>query len=79
MLRKVRSFIAAPAKPLDFIIAFLLYAFIWIVVSCALNLLGHRFEWSPWMEPYSLKHAIEVGVLWSLGMIAWNYWRLRAQ
>jgi hypothetical protein len=77
MLRQVRSSIAAPTKPWHFMVAFLLYAFTWIVVSYALSLLGHRFGWSLWRNFYSVKHTIAVGVLWSVAMVAWNYWRLR--
>ena len=77
MLGQVRSSIAAPAKPRYFVVAFLIYAFTWIIVSYGLNLLGHRFRWSLWKDPFSMKHAIATGALWSVGMVAWNYWRLR--
>jgi hypothetical protein len=58
-------------------VAFLLYAFTWIIASYALNLLGHRFGWSLWRDSYNVKHTIAVGVFWSVAMVAWNYWRLR--
>jgi hypothetical protein len=66
---------AEPTKPWHFLVAVLFYALTWIVVSYVFNRLGHRFGWSLWRDPYSVKHTIAVGVLWSVGMVAWNYWR----
>jgi hypothetical protein len=75
MLRQVRSLMAAPTRPWHFLVAVLFYALTWILVSYAFSVLGHRFGWSLWRDPYSVKHTIAVGAFWSVGMVAWNYWR----
>jgi hypothetical protein len=77
MLRQIRSSMAAPTKPWHFLIAILFYALIWIVVAYGFNLLGHRFGWSLWANKrFSLGETIVTGIVWSIAMGAYSFWRL---
>jgi hypothetical protein len=67
---------AAPTKPGHFLIAILFYALTWIVVSYVFSLLGHRFGWSLWANKrFSLGETIVTGIVWSVAMVAGNFWR----
>jgi Zn-dependent protease with chaperone function len=67
---------AAPTKPGHFLTAILFYSLTWIVVSYVFNLLGHRFGWSLWAnKQFSLGETIVTGIVWSVAMVACNFWR----
>ena len=72
MLGRIRSSIASPIKPWHFGIAILVYALTWIVVSFALNFLGHHFGWSMWGEPFRLRPTVVRAIFWGVCMVGFS-------
>jgi hypothetical protein len=65
------------SKPWALLFAFLFYAVGWIVIASILHVLGLRFGLSLWGRQLNFGRTVLTGIFWSVGMVGWNYWRLR--